>query len=126
MVAGCYVRQSGRIYEVSLQGDSRHTICLDLSWEEQTPEAIAAMIKLLKHIGHRDKPASRQNARATIELADPVLGKRKRNQLIHSFGIWLLYGYLDGYEMSGLCDQGIQFAVLHESAIAAHTTYVQT
>lgn len=124
LVAGCYMRQRGAIYSISLQGDPRHTICLDQSWEDQTSEATLSIAKLLNYVGHREIPASRQNARTTIELADPVLGKRVRNQVLHSFGIWLLYGYLDGYEMSGLCDRGTQFAVLHESAVAAHTIYV--
>lgn len=124
LVAGCYVRQRGAIYEVELQGDPRHTICLDQSWEDQTREAASAIAELLRRVGHHTLPGSRQDARTTIQLADPALGKRKRNQMLHSLGIWLLYGYLDGYEMSGLCDRGVQFAVLHESSIVAQRVYV--
>lgn len=124
LVAGCYVQQRGAIYEVELQGDPRHTICLDQSLEDQTPEATSAISTLLRHVGHHTTLGPHQNARATIELADPAIGKRKRNLMLHSLGIWLLYGYLDGYEMSGLCDRGVQFAVLHESAIAGQRVYV--
>lgn len=116
-VAGCYAQQRGCIYEVELQGDPRYTICLDQSLEDQTAEVIAAISTLLRHVGHRTPPVPHNNARETIDLADPEIGKRERNRMLRSLGIWLLYGSLNGHEMNGFCDRGVQFAVLHESVI---------
>ena len=57
------------------------------------------------------------DARSIIEAADFSLGRQGRNALLREKGIWLLHGELSGMEQSGMCDRGIQYAVINDAAI---------
>ncbi len=102
-----------------LCGSQDHVIALNLQFSEQTKAAQQAISKLLLWAGcdqHlRDQAI---DARGLIEAADPIFGKQKRNQILQTLGIWLVFGELSEMERSGLCDRGIQYAVINTSMIS--------
>ncbi len=116
-VANCYVKETGAIYAVQLAGNSQLTIPMNASWKDLSVDARLAVTKLFK-AANLPFPINTNNARAIIDTAVPTLGLRRRNEFLAAEGIWMLYGHVDAMEFSGLCDRGIQYAVLSESAIA--------
>jgi hypothetical protein len=118
-VARCYVRPPGGVYEVTLTGKSCYTINLDRHIEEQSPQASRAIQFLFNEIG-LSVEHSHDDVRDLLDLVSNKTGKRQRNYRLAAFGIWMLYGQLSAIENSGLCDKGVQYAVIHEGAILRH------
>lgn len=58
------------------------------------------------------------NAREILDSVVPAMNKRERNEFLAAQGIWMLFGHIDAVEDGGLCDRGIQYALLSDSAIA--------
>lgn len=118
-VAASYAGSNGQVYMAILCGSQDHVIALNLQFSEQTKAAQQAISKLLLWAGcdqHlRDQAI---DARGLIEAADPIFGKQKRNQILQTLGIWLVFGELSEMERSGLCDRGIQYAVINTSMIS--------
>lgn len=109
IVADCYHRDGGAIYEVVIKGNIQFTINLDVSFAEQSAEVKAAIIQSLKNLGLYEKKSGETNARDYIHChntRDIVNGELVRN------GVWMIYGHLDGMELSGLQDRGVQYAVI--------------
>jgi hypothetical protein len=77
----------------------------------------------VKFVGDMTLLSDDLNARQAIDLAVPALGKRKRNSMLASLGVWMIYGHLDPIERSGLCDRGIQYAVIDTNAILGFEPY---
>lgn len=116
-VARCYLGDDGEIYELEVEGNAQYTIALNLDWSHQTVEARMAIQKLLKAAKVRNEWQDAQDARSIISLTSTVMSPRERNDFLRDSGVWMLHGYLDVYENSGLCDRGTQYALLDDSAI---------
>lgn len=122
IVADCYCRDGGAIYEVEIKGNIQFTINLDVSFSEQSAEAKSVIIRSLKDLGLYQKKSGAINARDFIhchDTRDIVNGGLARN------GIWMIYGHLNGMELSGLQDRGVQYAVIDPqcAVIVRETTY---
>lgn len=115
-VASCYAKGTGVIYTVQLAGNSELTISMNAPWKNLSVDARLAITKLFK-VANAPFPANTDNARAIIDSVVPAIGLRKRNEFLAAQGIWMLYGYIDTVEQSGLCGRGVQYAVLSESVI---------
>lgn len=115
-VASCYAKGTGVIYTVQLAGNRELTISMNAPWKNLSVDARLAITKLFK-VAKAPFPANTDNARAIIDSVIPAIGLCKRNEFLAAQGIWMLYGYIDAVEQSGLCDGGLQYAVLSESAI---------
>lgn len=116
MVAACYVGGTGAIYEVEISGNEHLTIALNLGLQNQTDKAKSA-IQCLLEAANNPRLSETWDARSIIEAADFSLGRQGRNALLREKGIWLLHGELSGMEQSGMCDRGIQYAVINDAAI---------
>lgn len=125
LVADCYCRHGGAIYEVKLSGNMQFTINLDKSYSEQTIEAKEAILKSLKFLSQNTDSCHSINARDFIHPYGCSLFDV--NDALVKNDIWLLYGHLSGMEISGLMDRGIQFAVMNESSlkITRETNYLE-
>lgn len=121
-VASCYVKGTGAIYIVELAGNRDLTIPMNAPWKELSVGARLAITKLFKAI---NVPVSldAEDARATLDGVLSSMDKRRRNELLAAEGIWMLYGYIDPMEDSGLRDRGVQYALLSESAIVSQYMY---
>lgn len=117
-VANCYVRGTGAIYAIELFGNGQFTISMNASWRELSVDARLAIKRLFKSAG-LPMPSGVNNARAILDSVRPVMDKRQRNEFLATEGVWMLFGHIDAMEGSGLCDRGIQYALLSESAIAS-------
>ncbi|MBB2776508.1 UNVERIFIED_ORG: hypothetical protein HNP28_001823 [Comamonas terrigena] len=115
-VASCYAKGTGVIYAVQLAGNSELTISMNAPWKNLSVDARLAITKLFK-VANAPFPANTDNARAIIDSVIPAMCIRKRNEFLAAQGIWMLYGYIDAVEQSGLCGSGVQYAVLSESVI---------
>lgn len=118
-VAGCYVGNAGAIYEVEVAGNNAMTIALDRKWREQSVDARMA-IKEAFRVAGMEIPLGMYSESEVRKIVDALVvdGRRgDRNRLLGEKGIWLLYGHVDQYEDSGLCDRGVQYAVIVEAAI---------
>lgn len=123
MVADCYHREGGAIYEVNILGNTQFTIDLDKSFIDQSAEAIYAILRSLKSLNQSVDICPSTNARDFIHPYG--CSKSDINDALSQNGIWLLYGHLSGMEVSGLMDRGVQFAVIDESAlkVSKETSY---
>lgn len=122
-VARCYVGRQGAIYQVFLEGNDAYTISLNEGWKAQTVQAREAMLKLL----HRARsPNDFEDARTLIESADAELGRAGRNAFLRDHGVWMMFGYIDPIEHSGLCDRGIQYALIDDAAIRSTCPMVRS
>jgi hypothetical protein len=117
-VARCYVGPQGAIYEVSLQGNDAYTIALNEAWSAQTIQAREAMLKLLRHAAVARSPDDFDDARSLIESADAELGRAARNAFLRDQGIWMIFGHIHPMEHSGLCDRGVQYALIDDASIS--------
>jgi hypothetical protein len=118
-VAGCYARNGGAIYEVEVAGNHQLTIALNRKWKDQSVDARMAVREAFKVAGVPFHVDPDDDARAMIDLLASRGGKRSRNRLLQEQGIWLLYGHLDPSEANGLCDRGVQYAVISGSTVVA-------
>lgn len=116
-VANCYVHTTGAIYAVELIGNSQLTIAMNASWKELSVDARLAIKKLFK-AASMPMPNGIANAREILDSVVPAMNKRERNEFLAAQGIWMLFGHIDAVEDGGLCDRGIQYALLSDSAIA--------
>lgn len=123
MVADCYYREGGAIYEVNIFGNTQLTIDLDKSFIDQSTEAKEAIIRTLKTLNLSVGNCPSINARDFIHPYG--CSKSDINDALSQNGIWLLYGHLSGMEVSGLMDRGVQLAVIDESAlkVSKETSY---
>jgi hypothetical protein len=117
-VANCYVRATGAVYAIELSGNSQLTIPMNASWKELPVDARLA-IKKLFNAANLPMPRGIDNAREILDSVKPAMNKRQRNKFLAAAGIWMLFGHIDAMEDSGLCDRGIQYALLSESAITS-------
>lgn len=117
-VASCYVRGMGAIYVVELAGNPDLTIPMNASWKDLSVDARIAITKLFKAI-NTPVPLGAKDARSTLDGVLSAMDKRRRNEFLATEGIWMLYGYIDPTEGSGLCDRGVQYALLSESGIVS-------
>ena len=117
-VANCYVHGTGAIYAIELTGNGQLTIPMNASWKELSVDARLA-IKKLFDAANRRLPSGINNARAILDSIEPAMNKRQRNEFLAAEGIWMLFGHIDAMEDSGLCDRGIQYALLCDSAITS-------
>lgn len=117
-VANCYVRGTGAIYAIELTGNGQLTIPMNASWRELSVDTRLAIRKLFK-AADLPMPNCVNNARAILDSVSSVMDKRQRNEFLAAEGIWMLFGYIDAMEASGVCDRGIQYALLSSSAIAS-------
>lgn len=115
LVAGCYERQGGRICEVEIKGPAGGVLDLDLNMSRQHVTAARVVDAMLAGLNLGRSRAI--NAREVIELADERLGKRHRNRLLASLGVWMLHGHVSAWENSGLQDRGRQYAVLDTACV---------
>lgn len=116
LVAQCYFRPGGGICEVELSGESVGILDLNCHILDQPELTRSIVLSMLVSLGIK-ATADIGDTRAVVELADKKLGKKLRNRLLVSVGIWMLHGHLNSMEHSGLCDRGRQFAVLDPSRI---------
>lgn len=116
-VAGCYVKRSGAIYEVNISGNEELTIDMNSAWEELSVAARLSITRLFK-VANVPLPKHRES-RAMLDAVTPIMSKRERNNFLASEGIWMLHGYIYAMEHSGLCDRGVQYALIDDSAIKA-------
>lgn len=121
-VASCYVKGRGAIYVVELAGNHALTIPMNAPWKELSVDARLAITKLFKAI-NAPVPLGAKDARATLDGVLSAIDKRQRNEFLAAEGIWMLYGYIDPTEDSGLCDRGVQYALLSESAMDSQYMY---
>lgn len=117
-VANCYVRGTGGIYAIELIGNAQLTIPMNAAWQELSVDARLAIKKLFK-AADLPMPGGVNNARAILDSVRPVMDKRQRNEFLADEGVWMLFGHIDAMEASGLCDRGVQYALLSKSAIAS-------
>lgn len=115
IVADCYHREGGAIYEVNILGDTQFTINLDESFIDQSAEAKKVIYRSLKSLNQPIDISPSTNARDFIHPYGSSISDI--NEALSQNGIWLLYGHLSGMEVSGLMDRGVQFAVIDESAL---------
>ena len=115
MVADCYFRDGGAIYEVKLSGNVQFTVNLDIALGGQTTETKEAIFRVLKSL---DLPFDKITSKTARDLIHPYgCNKTEVNDALMLNGIWMLYGHLSGIEVSGLMDRGVQFAVIDEPAL---------
>jgi hypothetical protein len=125
LVARCYSGRTGVIYDVCITNDADGALDLNTAWDDQPMRVQGAIIELLNHVDQREVlRLGAPSARESIDLANSVLGKRRRNQFLFARGVWLLYGYLTAMERSGLGDRSIQYVVLHQSCITSFEPHV--
>lgn len=117
-VADCYVRRTGAIYAVELVGNSQLTIAMNASWKKLSVDARLAVTKLFR-TANIPVPTSLNNAREILDSVEAAMDKRQRNAFLAAEGIWMLFGHIDATEDNGLCDRGVQYALLCTSAIAS-------
>lgn len=117
-VANCYVRGTGAIYAIELTGNGQLTIPMNASWKALSVDA-RFVIKKLFNAANQPLPSGINNARAILDSIEPAMNKRQRNEFLAAEGIWMLFGHIDAMEDSGLCDRGIQYALLCDAAITA-------
>ena len=115
VVADCYVRSSGVIYEVRIKGNMQFVINLDKSFRKQTTEAKEVITKTIKSLNMSFYDVTSYSIRELLHQND--CSKTEVNNNLARFGIWLLYGRLSAMEESGLMDRGVQYAVIEESAL---------
>lgn len=125
MVANCYCREGGAIYEVNISGNTLLTIDLDKSFIDQSDEAKEAILRSLKSLNQSVDICPSTNARDFIH--PDGYSRLDINDALFKNGIWLLYGHLSGMELSGLMDRGVQFAVIDESSlkVSKETSYYE-
>lgn len=117
-VANCYVRKTGVIYAIELTGNSQLAIPMNASWKDLSVDARLAIKKLFK-AANLPMPSGINNARKILDSVEPAMNKRQRNEFLAAQGIWMLFGHIDAMEDSGLCDRGIQYALLSDAAIVS-------
>lgn len=117
-VANCYVRKTGVIYAIELTGNSQLVIPMNASWKDLSVDARLAIMKLFK-AANLPMPSGINNAREILDSVEPAMNKRQRNEFLANQGIWMLFGHIDAIEYSGLCDRGIQYALLSDAAIVS-------
>jgi hypothetical protein len=108
--------EDGAVLLVEVGGAPAQTINLDKPISHQSRQGQTAISVLLAFVGQTEFN-DELNARAAIDMAAQSLGKRKRNEFLASMGVWMLHGHLDGSEVSGPADRGVQYAVLKTEAI---------
>lgn len=115
-VAQAYTGREGRVYAVEMRGGERDGIVdMGLAWEVASPRLFRLM---LNTFGADDLPGYGRSAR---EVLDGLLeenggrwSRQGRREVLLGAGIWMLRGELNGNEISGLMDRGVQYACLHD------------
>lgn len=59
------------------------------------------------------------DARDIIELTISEFTKERRNLHLAQLGIWMIFGTLGFIESGGLCDRGIQYVIIEDTAITS-------
>ncbi|MFT3815860.1 MAG: hypothetical protein QM740_21265 [Acidovorax sp.] len=117
-VANCYVCRTGAIYTVELVGNSQLTIAMNACWKALSVDARLVITRLFK-AASMPVPSGLKHAREILDSVEPAMDKRQRNAFLAAEGIWMLFGHIGTMEDSGLCDRGVQYALLCTSAIAS-------
>lgn len=131
LVAGCYSRNGGTIFEIHLRGLAGLVLDLDASLSKQAPECRQALLRLPFWIGvdvHKhaatDKPL-----RDVLEAVNPApLGHTQDlwvevSREIKAAGIWMMHGHLSGMSSSGLMDRGVQYVILDKARVEKVSVY---
>lgn len=118
-VAQAYTGKEGRVYQVAFRGGERDGIVeMGLPWEVASPRLFQL---ILKTCGVARLPPYGRSARDVLDgLLEENGGswtRRGRRDALIDAGIWMLCGELDANEVSGLMDQGRQYACLHDLAV---------
>lgn len=107
-VADCYVRKSGCLFQVAIDGDWNRVLDFDNTFDQQTTQVQDVLRKLATM-----RVQGRQANESVRGLVHPhALSREPINDFLRSKGIWLIRGRLSAMEVSGLMDRGIQYAVL--------------
>lgn len=125
LVARCYSKDLGKIYEVEVRGNRSYVINLDEPFKKQTFEARSSIIKLL-HLAKCEMPSTdKLDARKIIQMTQSKFTKEERNLRLAQLGIWMIFGTLDCYESNGRGDRGIQYVILEDTSIMSVKPYIK-
>lgn len=112
-VAGCYTRRSGSVYTVHLHGEPDCALDLNRPCGGQGQRLLGKVAWACRHVRQPFDPSI--VARDIIH--PPACDMAAVNQALKIAGVWMIFGRLDLYEVSGLMDRGIQYAVVDEDRI---------
>ena len=118
-VAGHYMGEEGVIYALTVAGNSQLTIAMDGLWKDLSVDARLVIQKLFK-AASLPVPTGAQTARAILDGVSSAIGLRRRNAILSSEGIWMLYGHAGGVaQEGGFLDPGVQYALLSDAVIVS-------
>ena len=122
-VARFYTEGKGAVYSVRLGVDPRAVVHLGEALERQRLEAKSALLRMCGSFNvPMEFARAAASARDLTEKAASTGGRPDRRSVcsfLVSQGVHVLYGELDGYEVSGARDWGLQFAILSEHVLTS-------